>query len=613
MRARKLLYSVVGIILVVVLLVEITAVLVLTDAVKLGVAPEEFFADVKSGVSARFSPTLRKNMLMSQLKAQASVLFEQKDYANARKLAESAVNSDPSNGDMQALLANCISKTESPEKAIEYIQSLDEVVQSHIEVKRSLGAAYAQSGDTESALTIYIELAKANPEDAIALADAGWALLEFDNNNQGAREYFEKALKLDVALESALLGLLAISEERSEKKALLNSLIAIDKENANYPGQLGWMEYEDGEYDRARMYSRMAVEADSNAHYAYFNMALSELRLGRLNDSWRSYIGAAAGCVSAGQNYPFGGAIDDLKSLPAGVEAEFKGKVIGLLERMENAASPGISGYLDEELFGKEAFNFSVPDLISGKTISLEDYKGKLVFLDFWASWCGPCIEELPNVVRLQKELGAEKFQVVSISLDEENAGEELKKHIDKYGITYPVLYSGEGWKQDAAEKYGVQYIPNTWVISPDGKILFHDLRGEDPLKYCRAFLDSPVQDFKLPEITNAVDKEGLTVKIEYGKAINSEVKVIFMYGLELEAENGLLVETYSFKTDESGTVAENIPLKNPPGSLNIAVWVVEAPVSGLPDSVKSGGVINLREIKEVSAQASIRRSGAVS
>ncbi len=599
MRGRKIFLSAIGIVLSAVLLVEIAAVLVLTDSIKLGVEPEAFFADFKTGVAKRFSPGLRADLLSSELKTQASELFEKRDYENARKLAEKAVELEPDSGDLQALLANCISRTESPLKAIEYIESLGDALKKHIEVRRALGSAYAQSGDRKAALDIYSSLADEFSSDPISQADAGWAYLEFAGDAGKARSHFDAARAIDKNLASALIGLLAITENRQEKKELLNSLIAIEPENSSYPGQLGWMEYEDGEFDRARMYSRMAVQADSTAHYAYFNMALAEMRLGRLADSWRSYIGASASCVEKGESYPFAGALEDLKAVPAGIHQDFAGKVTALLEKISEMASSGAAGYIDEEIFGKEAFDFSGVDLLTGKQYSLLDFRGKLVFLDFWASWCGPCIEELPNVVNLQKELGGDKFQVVSISLDEENAEQELNKIAGDFGITYPVLYSGMGWKEPAAEKFGVQYIPNTWVISPDGRIMFHDLRGADPLKYCRAFLDSPVEAIEMPGIEAEIDGGGLVVKGKAGKAAKGGVKATIVYGLELESGDGSLMETVEIQIDQNGGFEKRIPLKRPEGTLNIAIWAVEAPVAGLPDVARIRGIVNLREIGE--------------
>src|SRR5574344_1352123 len=114
-----------------------------------------------------------------------------------------------------------------------------------------------------------------------------------------------------------------------------------------------------------------------------------------------------------------------------------------------------------------------------GDTVTLSEYvaKGRYVLIDFWASWCGPCIRELPNVVSAYKKYHNKGFDVVGISLDESAA--DWKAAITKHGLVWPQLSDLSGWKSVAARLYAVSSIPHTVLLDPNGVIIMKDLRGE--------------------------------------------------------------------------------------------------------------------------------------
>ena len=125
---------------------------------------------------------------------------------------------------------------------------------------------------------------------------------------------------------------------------------------------------------------------------------------------------------------------------------------------------------------GEAAPAFAVKTL-DGKDLKLEDFKGKVVLLDFWATWCGPCVAEMPSLKSLYDQYGGNaSFVMISLSLDEKQAAP--KEFAEKNGIKWIQGFVGS-WEAPAVQDYGVRGIPSVWLIGPDGKILAKNLRGE--------------------------------------------------------------------------------------------------------------------------------------
>lgn len=119
--------------------------------------------------------------------------------------------------------------------------------------------------------------------------------------------------------------------------------------------------------------------------------------------------------------------------------------------------------------------DFSVKDL-DGNDLTLSDYRGKVVLLDFWATWCAPCISELPNVLAAYSRYHEEGFEIIGISLDEDR--EALERFLKQMKMPWPQYYDGKGWGNELSRKYGVQSIPATYLLNKDGKIIGSELRG---------------------------------------------------------------------------------------------------------------------------------------
>lgn len=141
-----------------------------------------------------------------------------------------------------------------------------------------------------------------------------------------------------------------------------------------------------------------------------------------------------------------------------------------LMERLEN---------LKKVAVGKKFTDFEMND-VKGKACKLSDYvgKGKVVLIDFWASWCPPCRKETPKLVELYKQYKGKGFEIVGISLDSKQ--DAWEKGIKDLNITWPQLSDLQGWKNAGAAIYSVNSIPHTILVDKDGTIIAKNIHGDE-------------------------------------------------------------------------------------------------------------------------------------
>lgn len=182
---------------------------------------------------------------------------------------------------------------------------------------------------------------------------------------------------------------------------------------------------------------------------------------------------------------------------PAAVEAQLRRSAT------EKAANPRLAAQAEGMLRIIEGKNVPLNlkfTALDGRGVDLADYRGKVVLIDFWATWCVPCMKEMPNVKRVYQAYQNRGFEIIGISLDaaprnpakprsHEKPAEQLKEFLVKEGMTWPQHYDGKWWDNEYSRRYALGSIPATFLLGKDGRIYSTDNHGEHLEKNVRHLL----------------------------------------------------------------------------------------------------------------------------
>ena len=135
----------------------------------------------------------------------------------------------------------------------------------------------------------------------------------------------------------------------------------------------------------------------------------------------------------------------------------------------------------DALAIGTKFPDFNEKDL-TGKPLSIANCKGKVVLIDFWATWCGPCRAEVPNVVAVYNKHHSKGFEIIGISLDRQPDKAKLESYTTENKMPWPQFFDGQFWNNKLPTKYGVRSIPATYLLDGEGKIIGKgdDIRGKN-------------------------------------------------------------------------------------------------------------------------------------
>jgi Peroxiredoxin len=219
----------------------------------------------------------------------------------------------------------------------------------------------------------------------------------------------------------------------------------------------------------------MLMEAQEKGHSLDSIIKVKEELTQNLNKTITDYIDSSKNCIATTffikdyilREKSLNETKDFFNQLTEYVKNSAEGKA--LYKEIEKIEKVNIGGTPD---------NFSLPTP-DGNEISLESFRGNYLIIDFWASWCAPCLAEAPNLKKIYDKWGGKGLEILGISLDKEKDREKWINAISKNNLNWPQVSSLNGWDCPIAKRFNITAIPRMYILDKEGKIINQDIRGD--------------------------------------------------------------------------------------------------------------------------------------
>ena len=301
-------------------------------------------------------------------------------------------------------------------------------------------------------------------------------------HQMAAGEGQEKAAAQLKALDEEKLALLETMEKQDPllgKVAAINTFLSYQHNGGNYENEIDYFAKEYFHFvnfeDPAYQYLPWTFESFRSYTTTIISVGLPE-------EQQRAYLDGALAKMERGgltHKLALSGVIATLKQKSNSNFVYFGEQFVDAFKDSDPSAAANLQAQIAQMksfVVGGQAPDFtqSTPE---GGEMSLSDLRGKIVLVDFWASWCGPCRRENPNVVRMYNKYKDKGFDILGVSLDKTH--DRWLQAIEQDGLTWHHVSDLKGWSNEVAQSYGVRSIPHTILVDQEGRILARNLRGE--------------------------------------------------------------------------------------------------------------------------------------